>query len=88
MSLASPLVAALTERFGARVLSASSGDIVGNAPARDGGVAGGLQATSLKIGGAPGTSVVVPVISASARWGWRPSPVCRTCAQGGRGRGR
>ncbi|MET9009938.1 MFS transporter [Streptomyces olivaceoviridis] len=104
--VASPLGAALTERFGARfcmplgmllqaaacfamlswsgdssyatvwppfvalglgvgmVLSASSDAIVGNAPVRDGGVAGGLQATTLQIGGALGTSVLVSVISA------------------------
>ncbi|MGW2711849.1 MFS transporter, partial [Streptomyces sp. NPDC001356] len=104
--IASPLGAALTERFGARlcmplgmllqaaacftmlswsgdspyatmwppfvalglgvgmVLSASSDAIVGNAPVRDGGVAGGLQATTLQIGGALGTSVLVSVISA------------------------
>ncbi|KOV92941.1 hypothetical protein ADL04_28425 [Streptomyces sp. NRRL B-3648] len=46
------------------VPSASSGAIVGDAPVRDGGVAGGLQATSLQIGGALGTSVLVSVISA------------------------
>ncbi|AYN42987.1 DHA2 family efflux MFS transporter permease subunit [Streptomyces dangxiongensis] len=46
------------------VLSASSDAIVGNAPVRDGGVAGGLQATTLQIGGALGTSVLVSVISA------------------------
>ncbi|MEU1199447.1 DHA2 family efflux MFS transporter permease subunit [Streptomyces sp. NPDC005813] len=104
--IASPLGAALTGRFGARltmplgmllqsaacfgmltwrtdspyatmwppfvalglgvgmVLAASSDAIVGNAPVRDGGVAGGLQATSLQIGGALGTSVLVSVISA------------------------
>ncbi|MFC8228668.1 DHA2 family efflux MFS transporter permease subunit [Streptomyces sp. NPDC057287] len=45
------------------VMSASSDAIVGNAPARDGGVAGGLQATSLQIGGALGTSVLVSLIS-------------------------
>ncbi|MEW2357152.1 DHA2 family efflux MFS transporter permease subunit [Spirillospora sp. NPDC029432] len=45
------------------VLSASSDAIVGNAPARDGGVAGGLQATALQIGGALGTSVLVTLIS-------------------------
>ncbi|KAB2388442.1 MFS transporter [Actinomadura montaniterrae] len=104
--VASPLGAALTERFGPRftmplgmalqaaacfvmlawdadsafavmwppfvalglgagmVLSASSAAIVGNAPVRDGGVAGGLQATVLQIGGALGTSVLVSLISA------------------------
>jgi EmrB/QacA subfamily drug resistance transporter len=46
------------------VLAASSDAIVGNAPVRDGGVAGGLQATMLQIGGALGTSVLVSVISA------------------------
>ncbi|MFJ8111770.1 MFS transporter [Streptomyces sp. NPDC096132] len=46
------------------VMSASSDAIVGNAPVRDGGVAGGLQATTLQIGGALGTSVLVSVISA------------------------
>lgn len=103
--VASPLGAALTERFGARftmplgmllqaaamftmltwsadssyatmwppfiamglgvgmVMSASSEAIVGNAPVKDGGVAGGLQATALQIGGALGTSVLVSVIS-------------------------
>ncbi|MFD9927134.1 MFS transporter [[Kitasatospora] papulosa] len=45
------------------VMSASSDAIVGNAPRRDGGVAGGLQATSLQIGGALGTSVLVSLIS-------------------------
>lgn len=45
------------------VMSASSDAIVGNAPVRDGGVAGGLQATSLQIGGALGTSVLVSLIS-------------------------
>ncbi|MER7571634.1 MFS transporter [Streptomyces sp. NPDC126514] len=46
------------------VLSASSDAIVGNAPVQDGGVAGGLQATTLQIGGALGTSVLVSLISA------------------------
>ncbi|WP_329209625.1 MFS transporter [Streptomyces sp. NBC_01708] len=45
------------------VMSASSDAIVGNAPRKDGGVAGGLQATSLQIGGALGTSVLVSLIS-------------------------
>lgn len=45
------------------VMSASSDAIVGNAPVKDGGVAGGLQATSLQIGGALGTSVLVSLIS-------------------------
>ncbi|MFI0349368.1 MFS transporter [Actinomadura sp. 9N407] len=46
------------------VLSASSDAIVGNAPPKDGGVAGGLQATALQIGGALGTSVLISLISA------------------------
>lgn len=45
------------------VMAASSDAIMGNAPVRDGGVAGGLQATSPQIGGALGTSVLVSVIS-------------------------
>ncbi|WP_434091091.1 MFS transporter [Streptomyces flaveus] len=45
------------------VMAASSDAIVGNAPVKDGGVAGGLQATSLQIGGALGTSVLVSIIS-------------------------
>nr|BFD86565.1 MFS transporter [Streptomyces sp. Xyl84] len=103
--VASPLGAALTERFSARltmplgmllqaaasflmltwsadsgygalwppfialglgvgmVMSASSDTIVGNAPVADAGVAGGLQATSLQVGGALGTSVLVSLIS-------------------------
>ncbi|MHC3473090.1 MFS transporter [Streptomyces sp. 7R007] len=102
--VASPLGAALTERFGPRftmplgmslqaiacftmlgwsahssytamwppfialglgvgmVMASSSDAIVGNAPVRDGGVAGGLQATALQIGGALGTSVLVSLI--------------------------
>ncbi|MBH5338052.1 DHA2 family efflux MFS transporter permease subunit [Streptomyces pactum] len=102
--VASPLGAALTERFGPRlsmplgmvlqaaasfgilgwgahssyaalwppfvalglgvgmVMAASSDAIVGNAPVRDAGVAGGLQATSLQIGGALGTSVLISLI--------------------------
>lgn len=103
--VASPLGAALTERFGARlsmplgmvlqaaasfgvlgwgvhssyaamwppfialglgvgmVMAASSDAIVGNAPVEDAGVAGGLQATALQVGGALGTSVLVSLIS-------------------------
>ncbi|WP_225801261.1 MFS transporter [Streptomyces sp. NK15101] len=103
--IASPLGAALTERFGPRltmplgmglqavacfvmlgwspdssyavlwppfvalglgvgtVMASSSDAIVGNAPVEDGGVAGGLQATALQIGGALGTSVLVSLIS-------------------------
>lgn len=45
------------------VLSASSDAIVGRAPVQDAGVAGGLQATALQIGGALGTSVLVSLIS-------------------------
>ncbi|MEU1025128.1 MFS transporter [Streptomyces sp. NPDC005904] len=45
------------------VMAASSEAIVGNAPVRDAGVAGGLQATALQIGGALGTSVLVSLIS-------------------------
>ncbi|HEY8978040.1 MAG TPA: MFS transporter, partial [Streptomyces sp.] len=45
------------------VMAASSDAIVGNAPVQDGGIAGGLQATSLQIGGALGTSVLVSLIS-------------------------
>ncbi|MFF2406843.1 MFS transporter [Streptomyces sp. NPDC058092] len=45
------------------VLAASSDAIVGQAPVEDGGVAGGIQATALQIGGALGTSVLVSLIS-------------------------
>ncbi|WP_458336015.1 DHA2 family efflux MFS transporter permease subunit [Streptomyces sp. 372A] len=45
------------------VMASSSDAIVGNAPVEDGGVAGGLQATALQIGGALGTSVLVSLIS-------------------------
>lgn len=45
------------------VMSSSSDAIVGNAPVKDGGVAGGLQATALQIGGALGTSVLISLIS-------------------------
>ncbi|MEU3823465.1 MFS transporter [Streptomyces sp. NPDC030392] len=44
------------------VLAASSDAIVGQAPVRDSGVAGGLQATALQVGGALGTSVLVSLI--------------------------
>ncbi|WP_031002154.1 MFS transporter [Streptomyces sp. NRRL F-5727] len=44
------------------VMASSSDAIVGNAPVRDGGVAGGLQATALQVGGALGTSVLVSLI--------------------------
>ncbi|MGW0362879.1 MFS transporter [Streptomyces sp. NPDC002990] len=46
------------------VMAASSDAIVGNAPVKDAGVAGGLQATALQIGGALGTSVLMSLISA------------------------
>jgi EmrB/QacA subfamily drug resistance transporter len=45
------------------VMASSSDAIVGNAPVKDGGVAGGLQATALQVGGALGTSVLVSLIS-------------------------
>ncbi|MGI5163672.1 MFS transporter [Spirillospora sp. CA-253888] len=45
------------------VLAAASEAILGNAPVADGGVAGGLQATVLQVGGALGTSVLVSLIS-------------------------
>jgi hypothetical protein len=45
------------------VMASSSDAIVGNAPVKDAGVAGGLQATALQIGGALGTSVLVSLIS-------------------------
>ncbi|MEE1754601.1 MFS transporter [Streptomyces sp. SP18CS02] len=45
------------------VMAASSDAIVGNAPVHDAGVAGGLQATALQVGGALGTSVLVSLIS-------------------------
>ncbi|CAM5272599.1 hypothetical protein GCM10010329_79140 [Streptomyces spiroverticillatus] len=45
------------------VMASSSDASVGNAPVEDGGVAGGLQATSLQIGGALGTSVLMSLIS-------------------------
>lgn len=48
------------------VMAASSDAIVGNAPVQDGGVAGGLQATALQVGGALGTSVLMSVISSRA----------------------
>lgn len=48
------------------VMAASSEAIVGNAPIRDAGVAGGLQATALQVGGALGTSVLVSLISSRA----------------------
>ena len=45
------------------VMAASSEAIVGNAPVKDAGVAGGLQATMLQVGGALGTSVLISLIS-------------------------
>ncbi|GAA2493186.1 DHA2 family efflux MFS transporter permease subunit [Streptomyces gobitricini] len=45
------------------VMAASSDAIVGSAPVKDAGVAGGLQATALQVGGALGTSVLVSLIS-------------------------
>ncbi|WP_093798386.1 MFS transporter [Streptomyces sp. Wb2n-11] len=45
------------------VMAASSEAIVGNSPVEDAGVAGGLQATALQVGGALGTSVLVSLIS-------------------------
>lgn len=51
----------LTSR--AMQMASSSDAIVGNAPVKDGGIAGGLQATSLQVGGALGTSVLVSLIS-------------------------
>ncbi|MEU6843438.1 DHA2 family efflux MFS transporter permease subunit [Streptomyces sp. NPDC046716] len=45
------------------VMSASSAAIVGSAPVEDAGVAGGLQATALQVGGALGTSVLISLIS-------------------------
>ncbi|MEV0901171.1 MFS transporter [Actinoplanes sp. NPDC049802] len=44
------------------VMSASSEAIVGSAPVKDAGVAGGLQATMLQVGGALGTSVLISLI--------------------------
>ncbi|UQA90583.1 MFS transporter [Streptomyces halobius] len=44
------------------VMASSSDAIVGNSPVKDAGVAGGLQATTLQIGGALGTSVLVSLI--------------------------
>ncbi|GAA2718572.1 MFS transporter [Actinocorallia aurantiaca] len=48
------------------VMAASSEAIVGNAPVRDAGVAGGLQATALQLGGALGTSILLSVLSLRA----------------------
>ncbi len=45
------------------VMSSSSDAIVGNAPVKDGGVAGGLQATALQVGGALATSILISLIS-------------------------
>ncbi|CAM5681289.1 hypothetical protein STENM327S_04786 [Streptomyces tendae] len=77
------------------VMSASSDAIVGNAPVRDGGVAGGLQATTLQIGGALGTSVLVSLIEVGAKVGSTLTgeltgagvpPAVAHGLQGGRGR--
>jgi hypothetical protein len=46
------------------VMAASCDALVCHAPARGGGVAGGLRATILRIGGGLSTSVPVPVINA------------------------
>lgn len=46
------------------VMAASSEAIVGNAPVKDGGVAGGLQSTALQVGGALGTAVLISVLGA------------------------
>ncbi|MFI9122416.1 MFS transporter [Streptomyces bikiniensis] len=45
------------------VMASSSEAVVGNAPVKDAGVAGGLQATALQVGGALGTSVLVSLIT-------------------------
>ncbi|PVC69403.1 MFS transporter [Streptomyces sp. CS081A] len=45
------------------VMASSSDAVVGNAPVKDAGVAGGLQATALQVGGALGTSVLVSLIT-------------------------
>ncbi|MGC5165823.1 MFS transporter [Luteimicrobium sp. DT211] len=52
------------------VMAASSDAIVGNAPVRDGGVAGGLQATALQVGGALGTSVLMSLIAVRVNGTW------------------
>jgi EmrB/QacA subfamily drug resistance transporter len=46
------------------VMAASSEAIVGNAPVKDGGVAGGLQSTALQVGAALGTAVLISVLGA------------------------
>lgn len=48
------------------VMSASSEAIVGNAPVKDAGVAGGLQTTALQLGGALGTSVLASILATKA----------------------
>ncbi|MFC4116152.1 MFS transporter [Nonomuraea zeae] len=48
------------------VMSASSEAVVGNAPVRDAGVAGGLQTTALQLGGALGTSVLASILAGKA----------------------
>ncbi|WAL68170.1 MFS transporter [Amycolatopsis cynarae] len=45
------------------VMAAASEAVVGNAPIADAGVAGGLQATALHLGGALGTSVLASVLA-------------------------
>ncbi|CAL9318449.1 hypothetical protein SUDANB91_05794 [Streptomyces sp. SudanB91_2054] len=45
------------------VMASPSDAVVGNARVKDGGVAGGLQATALQVGGALGTSVLNSLIS-------------------------
>jgi EmrB/QacA subfamily drug resistance transporter len=53
------------------VMTAGADAVVGSAPVRLAGVAGGLQATSLQLGGALGTAVLAAVVTAgtSARLG-------------------
>ncbi len=48
------------------VMSASSEAVVGNAPIKDAGVAGGLQSTALQLGGALGTSVLASLLASRA----------------------
>lgn len=77
------------------VMAASSDAIVGNAPVKDGGIAGGLQATSLQVGGALGTSVLVSLISSrvgstltDSLTDSRRAPLGGRSLRGGEGRGR
>ncbi|WP_200919720.1 MFS transporter [Rathayibacter sp. Leaf296] len=51
------------------VMTSGADAIVGSAPVRLAGVAGGLQATSLQLGGALGTSVFAAVVAAAASAG-------------------